>query len=350
MSTRSLVSPDVSKRFDVLRTLLVVFVVGIHAEKGLQAYYAEIPDLLRAYLDIVPHNIFRLAVPIFFSISGYLFFLTYKPDAASYGRMVIKKTRTILVPYLLFNAVSLGLIFLFNKVPYIGDINMVHTDGVLKLLLGVYRYPVVYTLWFLRDLYVYFLLAPVFFVAIREIPLLGLAVCWGLWMFLPQSGIPIELSGLIFFYGGGMLARTGVNLDAARRLTLPVSAAYLLLLVATASVEFHFGAVSYYHILYRNCMILGTAALWLVSAFPPLNEATVLLRLAPTSFFVYLTHEPVLSYLIYGTRFLFKPSGSVVGIAYMLLLVVVTYAVCYGLACLLERRLPRLYALAVGAR
>ncbi|MHC1789172.1 acyltransferase family protein [Solidesulfovibrio sp.] len=350
MSARLLVSPEISKRFNVLRTLLVVFVIGIHAEKGLQAYYAEIPDLLRAYLDIMPHNIFRLAVPIFFSISGYLFFLTYKPDAASYGRMLIKKTRTILVPYLLFNAISLGLIFLFNKVPYIGDINMVQTDGILKLLLGVYRYPVVYTLWFLRDLYVYFMLAPVFYVVIREIPVLGLALCWGLWMFMPQTGIPIELSGLVFFYGGGMLAHLRIDLDGARRLVLPLAAVYLALLCITAYVEFQFGAESYYHLLYRHSMIFGTVTLWLLSAYPPFRDNRLLLKLAGTSFFVYLVHEPVLSYLIYGTRFLFKPSGSLVGIAYMLLLVVVTYALCHGLARLLERRLPRVYALAVGAR
>ncbi|KHK04252.1 acyltransferase family protein [Desulfovibrio sp. TomC] len=350
MSTRSLVVPEISKRFDVLRTLLVVFVIGIHAEKGLQAYYTEIPDLLRIYLDFFPHNIFRLSVPLFFSISGYLFFLTYKPDVHSYGRMILKKTRTILLPYLFFNAISLLLIVVFNKVPYIGDIHMVEKDGILKLLLGIYRYPVVYTLWFLRDLYVYFLLAPVFYVFSKEIPLLGLAACWAVWMFMPQAGIPIELSGLLFFYGGCVLSQSKVNLDGARWLTLPVAVVYLIFLFVTAHFEFYYGATSYYHLLYRHSMIFGTITLWLLSAYCPLRDNSLLLRLAATSFFVYLTHEPVLSYLIYGTRFLFKPSGSLVGIAYMLLLVLVTYSLCHGLARLLERRLPRLYALAVGAR
>ena len=44
MSTRSLVSPEASKRFDVLRTLLVVFVIGIHAEKGLQRARTDFPQ------------------------------------------------------------------------------------------------------------------------------------------------------------------------------------------------------------------------------------------------------------------------------------------------------------------
>lgn len=350
MSTRCLVSPEISKRLSVLRSLLVIFVIGIHAEKGLQAYYPELPELLQVYLNFVPHNIFRLAVPLFFSVSGYLFFLTYKPDAVSYGRMIVKKTRTILVPYLLFNAISLLLILVFNKIPYIGDINMVRSDGILKLLLGIYRYPVVYTLWFLRDLYVYFLMAPIFYVAAKEIPLLGLVVCWAIWMFVPQTGIPIELSGLIFFYGGCMLSRMKVDLDGGRRLLLPVATVYLMLLFTTAHFEFYYGAQSYYHLLYRHSMIFGTLTLWLLSAYKPLRDNTLLLQLTGTSFFVYLVHEPILSYLIYGTRFLFKPAGALVGIAYMWLLMAVTYALSLGLAHLLQRRLPRLYALASGAR
>jgi peptidoglycan/LPS O-acetylase OafA/YrhL len=169
-------------------------------------------------------------------------------------------------------------------------------------------------------------------------------------MFVPQAGIPIELSGLVFFYGGCMLSRLKIDLDGARRLTLPVAVVYLLFLCATASFELSYGAESYYHLLYRHSMIFGTLTLWLLSAYRPLRDNKMLLSLAGTSFFVYLVHEPVLSYLIYGTRFLFKPSGTLVGIAYMLLLMAVTYAVCNALARLLERRLPRLYALAVGAR
>ena len=350
MSARCLVSPDISKRLSVLRSLLVIFVIGIHAEKGLQAYYPEIPALLRVYLAFVPHNIFRLAVPLFFTISGYLFFLTYKPDIASYGRMIVKKTRTILVPYLLFNAISLLLIYIFNKVPYIGDINMVHQDGVLKLLFGLYRYPVNYTLWFLRDLYVYFLLAPVFYIVTLEIPLLGVIVFWAIWMFVPQAGIPIELSGLLFFYSGGMLARLRVDLDGGKHLLLPVAALYLLLLCATASYEYLYGTVSYYHLLYRHSMIFGVLTVWLLSAYAPLHDNKTLLKLAGTSFFVYLVHEPILSYCIYGTRYLFKPSGTLVGIAYMWLLMAVDYALCLGLARILQRHASRLYALASGAR
>jgi len=349
-TTRSLVSPDISKRFNVLRTLLVLFVIGIHAEKGLQAYYAEIPDLLRGYLALFPHGLFRLSVPIFFSISGYLFFLTYKPTVAAYGKMLLKKSRTILFPYLLFNAITIALIVIFNKAPYMGDIHGLRQDGVLKMLLGVYRFPAVYPLWFLRDLYLYFILAPVFYVVSVEIPLVGIVAYWALWMFVPQAGLPVELSGMFFFYGGCLLARIGADLDAARRWLLPVLAVYLGLLLIAAHLEYHEGFPPIFHLVYRNSMIAGTVSVWLLSGYAWLGRSALLLRLAAYSFFVYLTHEPVLSYLIYGTRFVFKPSGGVIGIAYMWLLTLLAFALCYGLARLLERYLPRAYALATGAR
>ena len=65
-----------------------------------------------------------------------------------------------------------------------GDINMVHQEGYVKLLFGLYRFPAVYTLWFLRDLYVFFLLAPVFYAVSVEIPFVGLVVFWALWNYM----------------------------------------------------------------------------------------------------------------------------------------------------------------------
>ncbi|MEA4858381.1 acyltransferase [Solidesulfovibrio sp.] len=351
MATRTLVSPDISKRFDVLRTLLVIFIVGVHAEKGIQAYFTEIPDGLRAFLVVVPHNIFRLCVPVFFSISGYLFYLTYKPTAAAYGKMVLKKTRTILFPYLLFNAITIALILIFNKAPYMGDIHGLRQEGILKYLLGVYLFPAVYPLSFFRDLYVYFLLAPVFYVVSVEIPRLGLLACWAIWMFVPQTGLALELSGIFFFYAGCLFARTGTDLDGLRRFTIPGIALGLIALGAVSYVEYFQGFPSYYHLFYRHDMIFGTLALWLLTGYSWLGRSKFLLSLSGTSFFVYLTHEPVLSYLIYGTRFLFHPtSGSLVGIGYMALLTVTTFAVCSGLAWLLVRYAPAVYAVATGSR
>ncbi|MFU2209498.1 acyltransferase family protein [Solidesulfovibrio sp. C21] len=351
MSTRALVSPEISRRFDVLRTLLVIFIVGVHAEKGIQAYYTQVPDVLRAYLVVFPHNIFRLCVPIFFSISGYLFYLTYKPTVEAYGRMLVKKARTILVPYLLFNAISIGLILVFNKVPYIGDINDLHHDGILKYLLGVYRFPAVYTLWFLRDLYVYFLLAPVFYVVSVEIPLLGLVVFWAIWMFIPQHGLPVELSGMFFFYLGCLLSRTRADLDGARRFTIPACVLYVAVLLAVSFVEYTQGTgTEIYQTLYPQEMIIGTVCLWLLTGYSRFGDSPFLLRLSGISFFVYLTHEPVLSYLIYGTRFIFHPSGSAAGSGYVLLLTVLPFALCVGLGNLLLRYAPAAYAVATGSR
>lgn len=351
MSTRVLVPPAISKRFDVLRTLLVVFIIGVHSEKGLQAYYTHVPDALRALLAVFPHNIFRLCVPIFFSISGYLFYLTYKPTTAAYGRMLVKKARTILLPYLLFNAISIALILTFRKVPYIGDINGLHHEGILKYLFGLYRFPAVYPLWFLRDLYVYFILAPVFYIVSEEIPLLGLVVFWAIWMFVPQAGLPVELSGMLFFYAGCLLSRTRADLDGARRFTLPVCLLYVAVLLAGSWVEYHEGFPPIYHMLYRNGMILGTASLWLLTGYPRFGESPFLLRLSGISFFVYLTHEPILSYLIYVTRFVFHPtSGTLVGLGYMMLLTVLTFALCVCLGRLLAHYAPGAYALATGAR
>ncbi len=160
----------------------------------------------------------------------------------------------------------------------------------------------------------------------------------------------MELSGAFFFYLGCVLARTGADLDAARSWLLPALGTYGALLLAAAHVEFHQGIVPVYHLLYRGSMIAGVVVVWLLSGHPLLRDNALLLRMSVFSFFVYLAHEPVLSYLIYGTRFLFHPVGAVAGIGYMCLLIAVTFALCYFLARVVSRHAPRLYALATGSR
>ena len=54
------------------------------------------------------HVISRAAVPTFFLISGYYFFLNTRFTLATYKDKLRKKIRTILLPYLLWNIIAIG--------------------------------------------------------------------------------------------------------------------------------------------------------------------------------------------------------------------------------------------------
>lgn len=348
--TRSRVDPDVSLRIDALKVVLMFLVVLIHAEKGVSAYMADPPAAVRAATLLFGHTLCRLAVPLFFAISGYLFFRSFILSWGNYRVAMAKRTRSILVPLLLFNALLLVIILVFRKIPYIGDINYIHQRGVVSLLFGFYGHPINYTLWFLRDLYVYFLVSPVFAAMLLEIPTLGLVVMYYLWNFVMQAGIPVELSGAFFFYLGGYFGRRG-DIPAPGPRGLALCAGLAALLLGAGLYEEWQGRYSpLYFLSHRAGLVCGVAALWLASASPRIRDSRLLATLAPYAFFIYLAHEPILSYLIYLTRFIHAPAGAVSGVVYYFLLAVLTFGLAYVLGRVLESRAPRAYALATGSR
>ncbi len=351
MSTRSVIDPAVSRRFDVLKILLVVAVVMIHAEKGILAYLPEPPATLRAVIAFFGHNLFQLAVPLFFAMSGYLLFAAFRPSPEAYRRMVGKKARGILFPFLLLNLGFLVVILLFRKIPYIGDFNMVHRRGVVDLLFGFHGFPVNYTLWFLRDLFVYFLLAPAFWVLARELPMVGLVALFAIWNVLPEGRVGfLELRGAVFFLLGGVLAVNRVPLDGGRGHPALVLAAYLgALCFATWAELAHFDPVVTERV--RNLgLVPGILLMWRLSDLPALRDNRVLLRLSAYAFFLYLLHEPTLSLIIYFSRYVFVPVGTVTGIGYYFLTGALTVALVLGLGALLARFAPAVYGLVTGFR
>ncbi len=351
MSTRARIDPLIARRFDVLKLLLAVAVVMIHAEKGILAYLPEPPLALRAVTALLGHNLLQVSVPLFFAISGYLLFTTFTPSSAAYARMVGKKARGILFPFLFFNLLCIVIILVFRKIPYIGDFNMVHRRGFVELLIGWHGFPANYTLWFLRDLFILFVFAPFFLVLARELPVVGLVALFLLWNLIPNGCVGLlDLRGVVFFQLGCVLAVTRVPLGQMRGHPVLFRVLYPAALVFGTWAELtHFDPVIAGYV--RNAgQALGILLLWRLSDYPVLRDNRALLRLSVYAFFLYLLHEPTLSWIIYFSRYVFVPSGTVTGVVYYFLTGFLTVAVALGLGVLLARFAPAVYGLLTGSR
>jgi peptidoglycan/LPS O-acetylase OafA/YrhL len=351
MSTRSRIDPDISRRFDVLKILFMVGVVMAHAERVIHAYLPDPPLSLRIVTTFLDYNLFHVVVPVFFAMSGYLFFMSFTPTPAAYVRMLGKKMRSIGLPYLFFNLLSVAIILTFDKIPYIGDFRTVQERGIWTLVTGLGGLPIISPLWFLRDLLVMFLVSPVFWFLARRIPvasLIGLCLIWNL---LPGGYVGwLTFRSVVFFHMGLVLAATWPSLRMGKGLVLFSLAAYpaLLALSTFAQITKLDPLVGYYA--HNAGLIIGVPCIWRLSAMPALRDNPYLLALSPYSFFLYLVHEPTLSYLIYLTRFVLVPTGFFTGILLYVGLTVLTIALALGAGILLARHAPRVYGFLAGSR
>lgn len=348
--TAPLVDIATSRRLTALRALLMLCVVGIHAEKGVMFHAPVEAPLAHAVFNVVCRHIFQTAVPLYFAISGYLLFLRYDGNLAEYPRLAFTRFRSIFLPFLLVNGFWIAYLTIAGGIPGIGGTTFLRERGVFSLLLGVNGLPLIYPLWFLRDLFVFFLLAPAFGLLLRRAPYAGLAAIWLCWNFMLQEGIPIEFSGAFFFYLGGLLAVKRADLDGWRNLRLPALLAWAALIGLSSFVQVSGIETVWRYPLWRMSVMIGSVAVWQFACAVRLEKSWTLLKLAPSIFFVYLLHEPVLSYLSSWTGGLVSADSSLSQLGYALLLATATVAVTLGMGWALRRFAPQAYSLLTGGR
>lgn len=218
---------DLINVFSWLRFPMIVFVVVTHAnlsDVNIQGspICNSFPKWYFDFMYFFSEAVTRLAVPVFFIISGYLFF--YKIDFFGKNEYVYKLRRRIqslLIPYLLWNLI--GYIFIILKVQFLPSIfpSLTKESHGLDFLLnslwsiGDGKCPLLYQFWYIRDLMVVVLLSPLIYVFIKKLKLLALIMLFILW-FLPID-LPTGLgaTSVLFFSIGAYFNIVGgkINLD-----------------------------------------------------------------------------------------------------------------------------------------
>ena len=192
MRTNSLPAPRVQRPavnyISALRFPLAFLVVLIHVYGSVwQATASPGLDLWATWLC---KDFTSFAVPLFFAISGFLFFYRKPhPTHLDYRKKFRRRVSTLLLPYLAWNVLAFALYALKDclggqplQIPFSlhlfwdAHINGAATENVWGQAVGATTAPVLLPLWFVRNLIVVTLLSPL----LR--PLLRLR--WGLGLLL----------------------------------------------------------------------------------------------------------------------------------------------------------------------
>lgn len=143
-------------------------------------------------------------VPGFFFISGFLFFYSKK----QYQQKLLTRFHTLLIPYLLWNALLLGLYISAYMAGYTQDINgksiadYTFIDYVRAFWdRGSYDngnfVPIMCPFWYIRNLLIMSLLSPLFFLIIKYVREVFLIITAIWWFFTPHNAF---ISQTILFF------------------------------------------------------------------------------------------------------------------------------------------------------
>lgn len=181
-----------------VRLPLIIAVVFIHVQTICMPHSAD-----WWFVKILGEEIGRIGVPLFFAISGLLFFnsFSYSQEMSQTmlmgGGKIKRRLKTILVPYLIWNFIQFLFCLLINKATLSDFFNAfwnMRSDGH-------WFFPINGSLWFLRELFFVSVLFPIPLCVVRYIkPWIGLSLLAVISIMLDYRGIiPGTYNAFIYF-------------------------------------------------------------------------------------------------------------------------------------------------------
>lgn len=359
-----------SKTIAFLRFPLIVGVVLIHSTlddiviNGVRmADTADFP-LYGNFSYLFSQVFARIAVPLFFFISGYLFF--FKTDGFSGQTYVVKlkkRARTILVPYLCWNLLIIffrlaceqlapGLFSGRNKP--MADYSWSdwlwafwdtsHTNPALEE-----QMPINYPFWFIRDLMVVMIFSPLVYLLVRRFRQYAVGALGVLWLtgwWFDVAGFSI--TAFFFFAAGayfGIFKKSFVN--AVRKRVLLLGAIYAVFVIC----ELVFRQADWMDYWHNLGILAGMAfAFGLCAKFLSDGRWKASRFLADSSFFVYAYHAMPLAFIVKVCFKLLHPQTDGALLFLYLFCPAVTVIVGLGIYYGLKKYLPRFTAVITGGR
>ncbi len=351
-----------SLRLNLLRFPLIVGVVFIHAYSttiGLAGGEIGVsqPNLIADFVrNFISQGVARIAVPLFFLMSGYLFFAGLEWSKENYVAKLKSRTKTLLIPFLFWNIATLLAIALAQAIPatkifFSGNSPPIATFDIFdyfNAIPGLTRNPIAYQFWFIRDLIVLVLLAPLINVAIRFSPLPFLILILFYWLMGDQLASAPSSEALLFFSVGAYLGSTKKSLFCFDKFGPVIIGLYITVsVVDTISINQLFNP--YLHkfgvTLGVFCALFSTK---LIAQNDKLNS--LLVRLSRVSFFVYAAHEPLLTILRKISYKILIPESSftILFLYFFVPIITITFAVVAYRG--LTRVAPKFVSIVAGGR
>ena len=178
---------------------------GIHAENNLlsMGIYAT---------ESFIQSISRIAVPCFFVIAGYLFFMGWDFSWMFFSQKLRKRTMSVLLPYLVWNVIGYCT-YLFGTCI---SSKVTPVIGWREIAQAVFQHSHNTVFWFMYELWIFFMLAPAFSLLIRNKKWALVCLAIGLVLSYP----PYTIQTSVEFLHGGPRAAPMINITSVLFLTL----------------------------------------------------------------------------------------------------------------------------------
>ena len=334
-------------QYEIIRQLrfpMIVLVTFAHSYGGVEEGFSLLTSEWNTYEFLrllVSQTLIKVAMPVFFIISGYLFFANVDVwNLKVYEAKIWRRIRTLLIPYLIWNLLmtiklktfSWSMFWVYwrpagSQIDWFGQEQMMTAPANMPL-------------WFLRDLMVVSLLTPIIYILIRKlgywlIGLLAISYLSGVYAFIPG----LSVYAIYFFTFGAFLSIHKMNLVASlKRVEIP---AYVLSVLFAISMLLTYNTMVFSSLMLCFRLTGAIAVFCLASRILSSTNRRLPSVVCDSSYFIYLAHY-VFFFSFIDTAFFALFGSSILALSiHYLLCPLVKVVIFVGVYIIYRKRLFR---------
>lgn len=342
-----------SDKIKIMSFFAIVVVLYIHAGLPKMAQPDGMMQVALVAREIVARIIGDCAVPMFYCISGYLFF-RHAGCITDILLKMRKRVKSLLIPFVIASIHVPLFYILIELIP--GVSSHINADPffpmMAKMPLGEIlcslfydsgnTFPWAVHLWFLRDLIIIVACAPTLFWGVKRIGKAILAIVLVLYALFPELYF---LYGMIWFLAGHFF----LDRLSSSKPTWRIPILWLAITICHSFTP----AFEYWRLLKVVEISLGVITFWnLYDAVVPssfrLEGCKWLKTACGFTFFVYLYHDPEYHTIVKGIPMMAGQSGGDFLAFVLSPLIHIPLMIIVGT--LLKRYIPKVYSILVGGR
>jgi surface polysaccharide O-acyltransferase-like enzyme len=307
--------------------------------------------------NFISQGITRIAVPLFFLISGYLFFINFNENRFDFLIKFKKRIKTLFIPYFFWSILCLILFLIMESIPQL-DILFTNKNildyTIYEFISSVITNPIPYQLWFLRDLMVLVVLSPILFYLLKKFRYFTIVVFMVAW-FLDFKFIFFSNESLFFFGFGVYISihkKQILEIKFSKKELIYTLIWFVILFYKNTLIYLSKDNVNLLFFLHKISVLIGVFAIWSLYDVIFINrdlKQSKLFNFSNYSFFIFVFHEPMLSFFKKILFYLLN-KNEYMSILIYIIAPLTTIIVCIFVGYFLKNFTPKFYSIITGGR
>lgn len=326
---------------NMLKVIMILFVIFIHENPT----YSTHGEFIMWW-----HSIVVVAVPVFFTLSGYFFFKGISFFCYDiYKKKIKKRIKSLFVPYILWNCMPIVFVFAGNLYSIIfrgkstealySFFRQLWDDGIWHIWWDKTSglMPFDSPLWYVRDLIILCIFSPIIYWIIHRIGWLFPIIVGALYLTPLSFPVGFSSTGILFFSIGANLATKSMALDV-----IPKLGQIIILLFAICS----FILCNVYGNIWQKIFLIFSCYSWIL-LFHVLNGSLIerVAKFSETVFFTLALHNIFVLANVGKILSLFLPNNFSYWLAPF-----ITLFICVLLYYIIKRLCPKIIVILSGGR